>query len=179
MGERMKVYHYYRALTPELCAKQHEACSAVVLNDGGRYREPFTRYIDTGDDARLSPNKRPGWKQLWETISSNDVAIVSSLDRISRKADEVAEVVADMRKYGIKLIDASMSCWTDAWPTEDGLYWAYGKLHGHGKAKLHRVEVTLNGVPFLIGFGRIHRSENHQLQFQRIPEPKVPCALLT
>lgn len=60
-------------------------------------------FVDEGVSGIVDPKERKGFKKLLNKLRGDDVLVVYKLDRISRKYNQVKEIISELRKDGIGL----------------------------------------------------------------------------
>lgn len=58
-------------------------------------------FIDKGVSGTVAPSQREGFKQLLQKARSGDTLVVYKLDRISRKYDDVQDVIKTLKDMGL------------------------------------------------------------------------------
>ena len=58
-------------------------------------------FIDKGVSGAVAPEQRDGFKQLLQKARSGDTLVVYKLDRISRKYDDVQDVIKTLKDMGL------------------------------------------------------------------------------
>lgn len=58
-------------------------------------------FIDKGVSGTVAPEQRDGFKQLLQKARSGDTLVVYKLDRISRKYDDVQDVIKTLKDMGL------------------------------------------------------------------------------
>lgn len=58
-------------------------------------------FIDKGVSGTVAPSQREGFKQLLQKARSGDTLVVYKLDRISRKYDDVQDVIKTLKDSGL------------------------------------------------------------------------------
>jgi DNA invertase Pin-like site-specific DNA recombinase len=94
-GELMAKIGYARVSTKE----QNLDLQIEYLNNNGV--DNGLIFIDKGVSGTVAPAQRDGFKQLLQKARSGDTLVVYKLDRISRKYDDVQDVIKTLKDSGL------------------------------------------------------------------------------